>query len=415
MTSNVFGKALLVGDMESTFRTAGTPNMMTDTFDVGDLQPTPNIARLERNVQRGNFSPVVSRSGRKQQQFSFTHDIMGGGDGSTAPPWGRFLRACGMAQTQIASAGMAYARPEATNGRAGVTLAEGATSSYAGSLARLVVVEVTGAGEATVTSGETPAELSAYSETSVTVTSGTEFAGPQGAKMEMTYTGNLETGDRYYFLFTPTGYLYSPISDPTTLESMYMYSYFGNKRHLLTGARGTFSFAATAGEFGAFNFTFTGDFHKPTDVSFPANSAYSFGNFPTPPMVELADVSMSGAQVACPTTFGFDMSNTVAARLCANASGANDGAIITGRTPSATFNMDAVPVASLDLYGLIESGAASSLSGYVGTAVGNHMMFLLSGQMTNTQYANQDNLRKNDNTMGLVGAEGDDEILIFAG
>lgn len=411
--SNVFDRVLLAGGIEATFRTAGTPNLLTDSFDVGDLNVTPNIARLERNVQRPHFSPVASRSGRKQQAMSFVHEVMGSGrtDGSRPPPWGRLMRACGFAQTQFTTPSLALSRAHPQNKKSGVTLG-GAGSAYTGTMPRLVVLEITSATQGKFTAHETPNGDAAVNGAAVTITSGQATpTGVQGGTVTLTFTAPLVVGDKYLFWFVPPGYLYSPVSDPLTAESLYLHAYMGNKRHLLTGARGTVAMTATGGELAAFTFNFTGDWNKPTDIAWPTD--YGYGDYPLPPMVELADVSVDGKVVACPTTYGFDMANATAARLCANAKGANDGAMLTGRSPTMTFNMDSVPLATMDVWGALDDSTIVNVSGYIGTQPGNTVMFLGNGQFTNTQYADLDGLRKNDNTLGLVGIAGNDELLIF--
>lgn len=414
--TNIFDQVLLAGGIETTFRAGGTPNLLTDSFEVGDLQPTPNIARLERNVQRANFSPVAGRAGRKMQSFSFTHEVNGPGvtDGSRPPAWGRFLRMCGFAQTAFTTPGVALMRAHPQNVKTGVTLAASG-ASFTGTLPRMVVVTVTSTTQVRIDAHDLPNGAAAIAATSVAVTSGTALAtNVQGGTMTLTFTGSLVVGDRYIFWFVPPGHLYSPTSDPLTMESGYLHGYFGNKRHVMNGVRGTFAMQATAGELARFNFTMNGDWALPTDLSFPASSAYSFGNFPLPPMVELADLSVDRTVVACPTTFGFDVANSVTNRLCANATGANDGSIITARKPVATFNMDSVPVAALNVFDMLDKSTLLQLSGYIGTTPGNTVMFLANGQFTNTQYAELEQLRKNDNTMELSGIGGNDELLIYA-
>ena len=102
-----FQEQLLAGGIESTFRTPGALNLLTDTFDVGAVNPTPNINRLTRNNRRPTFSPAPAKMGRRQQTWSFPYDVAGSGvtDGSRPPMWGRLMRMCGMAQTQISAAG----------------------------------------------------------------------------------------------------------------------------------------------------------------------------------------------------------------------------------------------------------------------------------------------------------------------
>lgn len=410
----VYTEALLVGDIETVFREAGTPDLLTDTFDVGPVTHTLNFTQLERTVQRATFSPVPTRTGRRQQQFQFPMDLAGSGvtDASRAPAYGRFLRACGFAETQFLTAGLAVSRASPENATRGVVLAEGGTSNFAGTQPRLMVATVTGAGEVTVTASETP-EDAAYSETAVVATSGTEVAGPNGGTVTLTYTGALTVGDKFFFLFTPAGHLYSPITDPSSVESMYLRMYEANKYHLLTGGRGTFSLAATAGEYGQLQFTFTGDYNDPVAQAFPALGTYDYGPYPLPPMVEQAYVQADGQVIACPTTFGFDLGGNVTARLCANALGANDGAIITGRQPTASFNMDAVPLNIMDPWTYMKDATQLQVMASVGNEHGNMLTFLANGQYTNNGQANLDGLRKYDASLRLAGISGNDELLIF--
>lgn len=411
----IFEEALLVGDIESTFRTAGTPDLLTDTFDVGPVTMSPNFNNLTRTAQRATLSPTPQRTGRRQNGFQFTMDLAGSGttDASATAPYSRFIRACGFAETQFASAGLAHSRVGPDNTRkAAVTLAEGGTSAYAADQPQLVMVKATAANTVDVTSvGRVGGN--AYSQTGVNITSGTEFDGPDSSKLLMTYSGDLVANDVYFFLFVPAGHLYTPVTRQSSMESMYMYAYEANKRHLLTGARGTFSLSATAGEYGQLQFNFTGDYNDPEDVAFPAVGSYSYGDFPLPPMVEQAYVQSQGRLLACPTTFGFDMSGTVAARLCANATGANDGALITGRQPTALFNMDAVPLATMDPWTEMKDASQLQIMASVGTEHGNMLTFLANGQHTNVQPANLNGQRKYDNALRLAGVDGNDEILIF--
>lgn len=410
----IYNEALLVGDIEATFREAGVPDLMTDTFDTGPVTMTPNVAQLTRNVQRATLSPVASRSGQRQQQFQFPMDIAGSGaaDGSKAPAYGRFLRGCGFAETQFASAGLATARAAPGNTTKGVTLAEGAGSAFAGNFPRLVTLTVTAAGEVTVSATGTSGDAS-YSAEGVVATSGTEITCPNGGSLELTYTNALTVGDTYFALFVPAGHLYTPVSKQSSMESMYLYMYEANKRHLMTGARGTFSVSATAGEYAQIQFTFTGDWNAPEASVIPDVGGYSYGDFPEPPMVEDAYVQANGQLLACPTTFAFDLAGTVSARLCANAKGATDGSIITARAPTASFNMDAVPLNVMDPWSSLVDGAQLQFLGNIGTEAGNMMTFLGNGQYTNLQQAEANGLRKYDASLNLVGIDGNDELIIF--
>jgi hypothetical protein len=401
--------------MELTFRTAEALDLMTDTFDTGPVTMNPNISTLQRSTQRATFSPTPTRTGRRQMGYQFSMEAAGSGvlDGTVAPAYGKFLRACGFAETQFVAAGLATSRSGPSNERGGVVTAADGTDAFAGTYARLVTLTVTGAAEVTVSAAETPNGGAAYSETGVAVTTATAITGPEGSKMTLTFSDALVAGDVYLFWYVPMGHLYTPISDPSTTESMFLYMYAGNKRHLLTGARGTVSMSATAGEYAQLNFSFTGDYNAPEAVTFPALGTYDYGPYPLPPMVEQAGLQSQGRIIACPTTYGFDLSGNVTARLCANARGGNDGAMITGRTPTMNFNMDSVPLDVMDPWSEFVDATQLALNGNVGTEQGNTLSFLANGQVSNTQYADMESLRKNDVTLGLAGVEGNDELMIF--
>ena len=415
MPDIIFNQTLLAGEIESTFRTMPTLDLMADVFDTGPVSINPDISQLQRNVRRATLSPVASRTGRRQMSYQFSLDMCGSGttDASKAPDYGRFLRACGVAETQFASADVALARQSPENARQNVVPAAHGTDTYVGTVPRLTTITVTGSGVGTVNCHESPAGDAEVNATNVDISSGTAIAGPQGAQLMLTYTGSLTVGDKYFFVSVPPCHVYTPVSDQATMESIGLRCYVGNKYHDLTGGRGTFSLSARAGEYGVMNFTFTGDYVDPVDAAFPTAGSYSYGTNPTPPMVELADISSDGQQLACPTNYGVDLGGSVNARLCANGPGATAGAAFTARTPRMTFNMDAVPLATLDIWDQMKNGTQVQMTGYVGQQAGNTVMFLANGQYDNVQYAEENTLRKNDLSLALAGIAGDDELVLF--
>lgn len=416
-----YNEQLLVGGIESTFRTPGAVDLMLDTFDVGQVTLTPDITRLTRNNNRPTMTPLASKVGRRRQSWSFPMDIAGTGltDGSAPPRWGKFLRMCGMAQTAYIAPTIAVARANPGNAKKGVVAAAHGTSAYTGTLPRVIVVTVTAAAQVSVYSQDLPNGDPVYNQTNVAVTSATAFDGPQGTKLQLTFTAPLVVGDSYFFLAVPRGHLYTPVADPDSVESGYLYHYTASKRHLMAGVRGTFSIAATAGEIASATFNMTGDYANPTDLAFPNPGTYSYGNAPEPAMVELADVSLNGRTLACPTTFGVNLQGNVAARLCANAAGANDGSMLLSRAPTATFNMDSVPVATMNVWQQMIAGTQLLMHGYIGQSPGNCVMLLANGQITAAPYANLESMRKNDVTLTLCGTDtsvgSNDELMIFVG
>jgi hypothetical protein len=83
--------------------TEGTANLASGTFvdadvDIIAYDPTfsPEPAKFERKPAQANFSPLPQITGLTAARLAFTTELKGSGTVTTAPAWGKALRACGM-------------------------------------------------------------------------------------------------------------------------------------------------------------------------------------------------------------------------------------------------------------------------------------------------------------------------------
>jgi hypothetical protein len=102
-------KRLLRSKIESVYGTDPTP-AGTDAVLVRSLEITPlNADVVERELIRpylGNFEQLL---GNQNVEVTFEVELAGSGTAGTAPAWGPIMRACGMAETIVASTSVAYA------------------------------------------------------------------------------------------------------------------------------------------------------------------------------------------------------------------------------------------------------------------------------------------------------------------
>lgn len=115
-------KRLLIAATESTYGTSASP-VGTDAILVEDdlkISPLESTA-LERKVIQPYFGKRRQLLTKKYVKIEFSVEFAGSGTAGTAPEYGRLLKACGMAETVVASTSVTYA-PLSTAGSS-VTMA----------------------------------------------------------------------------------------------------------------------------------------------------------------------------------------------------------------------------------------------------------------------------------------------------
>lgn len=275
---------------------------------------------------------------------------------------------------------------------------------------------------------------------STVITSGaTALAlGASGHTVTPTWTGSLVLNDNWDAVTKPIGWEYTPISDG--FDSLTVYMYLGGVLHKLTGARGTFTVEGTGGELANFTFTFTGSYVAVTDVAIPAATFEDT----IPVQVDQAlvhvnpDVDLTKAlfdaqatttssdswanqingnfKDLCAASFSIDMGINVVPRQCINETDAFAGAVITGRSPTGSFDPELELVADHDFWGILSTADVLGWRVQVGTERGNVVRFETeAAQYAGLSYADRDGLRTLEVDLRFSATApsfADDEILI---
>lgn len=100
---------LLLAKIEGTYGTSSSP-AGTDAIKVSELEVSPlEVELLDRELIKpyfGNSQKVVSQ---RMASVNFSCELAGSGTAGTAPKWGPIIRACGFAETIVASTSVKYA------------------------------------------------------------------------------------------------------------------------------------------------------------------------------------------------------------------------------------------------------------------------------------------------------------------
>lgn len=235
--------------------------------------------------------------------------------------------------------------------------------------------------------------------------SGTAQTDPKWATLlegcGMLRTSKIAVGD------VPKGIEFTPST--TVQPTMTLYIYFDGILHKLTGAMGTFSMNADAGQFATIQFTFTGNYVAPTAVAMPTNAAYQTT---VPPQVELAQLTFGGSSSLVVNALTLDIANSVVPRADVNSADGFRGVRISGRNPSGGIDPEAEPTQTF--WDQMAASATLALSMQIGQALGNQLLVSApAAQLTGVGYGDREGLRTYDLSLGFRGVTGDDELKLF--
>jgi len=424
MAQILFNRGLVLAKIEVTFNVDPVPVPGTDALLVAEPDYSVDPTVLERTNLKSSITPDPVVVARKVANLTFTHEVRGSGDvtGATAPAVGPLLQACGMSETQITSGTDTIIddAPIPVNGAAG-TFTFAKTTGYAlDDKPRVVTLECTtpgGTGVAAFTvSSPAVGGQAADSSVGVVMTDATAFEIVTGdAEITPTIVDDFEAGDTYVIHVVPPGYLYEPVSE--SFDSATFYTYYDGLRHIMTGARGTFTMEGSAGNFANFNFDFQGSYADPTDTAIPGGAVFEST---LPNQVELANIFATGgidgpSPELCAQEFNIDIGNNIVIRECINAVESVEGAVITARTPTGSFNPEMELEATHPFWANLGSGERVVFGFRVGKNVGNVVsVFAPYAQYSDLAYGNRNDIRIYDVTLNFAGGTdaGNDELRI---
>lgn len=84
------------------------PAPAAELFRAGSFRHDLTIERLDRAVKDASLSPFPAVMGKRSAKLSFTTELRGSGAAGTPPDYGILFKACGMAETVVGGASVAY-------------------------------------------------------------------------------------------------------------------------------------------------------------------------------------------------------------------------------------------------------------------------------------------------------------------
>lgn len=192
-----------------------------------------------------------------------------------------------------------------------------------------------------------------------------------------------------------------------TAKSCTIYFYLDGLRHILLGARGTFSIALKAGEYGKITFEMTGIYGGPTDTAMVVPTL----NATIPPRFLSATFTI-GAYAAVAESLSFDIGNKVVKRPSFNAATGILEWLVSDREPKGSVDPEMVLVAAKDFWTQWSASTPLAISAVVGSAAGNKCTITAPAAVMDTpSYGDRENFLTMNMPFSLhPSSAGDDEL-----
>lgn len=403
-------RTVVLAGIEATYNVVPTLNAATDAILVEEPEFTADPQVLERNFTSFDLSQKAHVIGRKLAGVRFTTELRGNGKVHSgaladAPILGRLFRACGFSETavQAAQASDVFEVGDHSGRRIGWATA-GTLSTTTETAYHIEVTTGGGSGVAQVSiTSDDPTETA---QTGVTLTDTMAVTvGTKGLTITPTFgSSTLVEGQSWQAHLTPTGIVYEPVS--TGFESITLDVFMDGVKHRVSGAMGTFSVQATAGEYAKVSWEFTGNYTAPVDEAMPSATYETT----LPAMVELARLRTDG-YAPIVNAMSYDQANTITVLPDVNASNGYRGVRITARTPTGGIDPEATLVADQDFWGKMATAKVMPFQMRIGQARGNTVWIKgPATQYTGLTYRDRDGIRTFDAGLKFVRYAGDDEV-----
>ena len=200
---------------------------------------------------------------------------------------------------------------------------------------------------------------------------------------------------------------YTPIS--TGFQSSTLKFYQDGTLHTLLGARGSFSLAMRLRDIPVYRFELTGIYGPVTDTALVQPTLTAF---PEPLPVALGNTTIASflgsATGVCLNSLEMTLANTVVYRNLVNCA---EEVLITGRQGGGSFEIEAMLVATKDIWSQVLAATASAISVTHGTVAGNRVQVISNvAQVTSPSFTDQDNVVMVSGDLRLVPTAANNEF-----
>ena len=243
-------------------------------------------------------------------------------------------------------------------------------------------------------------------QTRVQVTFEVELAGSGAAGTAPAYGPVLKACGLSETVVATTSVTYAPVS--TSFSSVTIYFYQDGIRHIVTGARGTFTLNGQVGAIPTIAFTMTGIYNAPTDA---ALATPTYANQATPLIFKNGNTtsfsafSYSGALQSIDLNIG----NEIVYRELI---GGTKEVLITDRKPAGTMSIEAVLLATKNYFTVSTGSTTGSISFQHGTTAGNiATLTMAQSDLADASYADMNGIAMmNLPYVATPTAAGNDEL-----
>ena len=406
--------------LESAEGTREAPNASTGYVETTDPSFSVTNRMFERNPTRLAITPVmqtVAGTGKSSGapsalvEFSFSVEMAGSTTLGTAPRWAGLLKACGMEEVAVSSIAIDGTLALGTEARF-LRNYENFSSNASGGT---TYASGTQTGRVIGDTGFDDTVLYYHSDASSAhpPVDTDELVGQASAVNAKATAGPTATGGLAYVMTSGTAL---GGSNSTSLTIQMPLNSSGDYIEGV-GCRGTVDFAFTSGDNVKLNFTFTGRLNQYAEGGTFTPTSGTLGLPPAFTGVDLGIAESSyGATDAASygdsifSTMNISIGNDITVRENVDVASGYDVAYITGRSPSMTFNPDAVRVASAgnqaDFWDRFLSGESTRARMTVGSDAGNKFHFRMPAlQFTGIADGNRDEVMVLDSTTTLTGGD----------
>jgi len=245
-------------------------------------------------------------------------------------------------------------------------------------------------------------------QTRVQVTFEVELAGSGAAGTAPAYGPVLKACGLSETVVATTSVTYAPVS--SSFSSVTIYFYQDGIRHIVTGARGTFTLNGQVGAIPTIAFTMTGIYNAPTDT---ALATPTYANQATPLIFKNGNTtsfsafSYSGALQSIDLNLG----NEIVYRELI---GGTKEVLITDRKPAGTMSIEAVLLATKNYFTVSTGSTTGSISFQHGTTAGNiATLTMAQSDLANASYADMNGIAMmNLPYVATPTAAGNDELYL---
>lgn len=205
-------------------------------------------------------------------------------------------------------------------------------------------------------------------------------------------------------VISATSVTYTPASSGH--ESATIYNYIDGRRHILSGAYGSFKLTAKSGELAMLEFTFQGLYTAPTATAIVSGTYEST----TPPVCKSCSFQYNSKSTLIVDTVELDLGNQIVQRPSLNSSTGLEGFIITGRKPTLMIDPETTIETSYAFRDDVESNQRQ-VSYQIGSSAGNICTVTVPKfNITSVEYSDRDGVSIEQLSGECTKDSGDDEI-----